>query len=147
MSLSVTTRAMTMLSRCYSELQRLGAFEERFEYLHLPAMVGQATFGFERWLNQQLYASKRWKSARDKVIIRDDACDLGMVGYPIGGKLIVHHINPVTQEMIERDDLLLYDPENLICVSHYTHLAIHFGDKSLLPELPVERRPGDTTLW
>lgn len=136
-----------MISRCYSELQKLQTFEERFEYLRLAGIVGQSTFGFDRWLNQHLYASRQWANARDKVIIRDDACDLGVDGYPIGGKVIVHHMNPITVEMIEVEDPAIYDPELLVCVSHYTHLAIHFGDESLLPKLPVERRPGDTLLW
>lgn len=136
-----------MISRCYSELQRLKTFEERFEYLRLAGIVGQSTFGFERWLNQQFYASGPWASARDKVIIRDDGCDLGVEDYPIRGKLIVHHMNPITRELIELNDPSIYDPELLICVSHYTHLAIHFGDEHLLPKIPVERRPGDTNLW
>lgn len=138
---------MVVISRCYSELQRLKTFEERFEYLRLAGVVGQSTFGFERWLNQHFYASRRWANARDKVIVRDDACDLGVADYPVNGKLVVHHMNPITPELIELDDPSIYDPELLICVSYYTHLAIHFGDESLLPQLPVERRPGDTLLW
>lgn len=135
------------MTRSYSELLRFNTFEDRYEYLRLAGLVGQSTFGFDRWMNQQFYASPLWASARDKIIIRDDACDLGIVDYPINGKLIVHHIIPITMEMILTNDPLLYDPENLICVSHYTHLAIHFGDESLLPKAPVERRPGDTKLW
>lgn len=141
------TVAMTMIERCYSELLRIQSFEDRYEYLRLAGVVGQSTFGFDRWINQQFYASQQWGAARDKAIVRDDGCDLGIVDFPINGKLIVHHMTPITMEMILANDPLIYDLENLICVSHYTHLAIHFGDKSLLPAVPVERRPGDTKLW
>ena len=110
-------------------------------------MVGKETFGFDRYLNQAFYTSSIWKSVRDKVIIRDEGCDLGIEGYPIFGKVIIHHLNPITSDELEHDDRSLLDLDNLICTSLNTHNAIHFGDERLLPSLPKERRPGDTLLW
>ena len=39
------------------------------------------------------------------------------------------------------------DLDNVICVSSNTHKAIHYGNESLLPKDPVERRPNDTCPW
>lgn len=130
----------------YSELKRLPTFNERYDYLRCKGDIGKETFGFDRYLNQQLYRSQRWKSIRQQVIIRDNGCDLGIDGYELD-RIIVHHMNPITIEdvMELRDEI--FDPEFLICCSHRTHEAIHFGDASLLPKDPVERKPGDTKLW
>lgn len=133
--------------RRYSELIRLPTFEERFEYLKLCGNVGESTFGFDRYLNQALYTSQKWRTTRDEVLIRDNACDMGLEDWPINGKIIVHHMNPLTLEDIENMPDEIFDPEYLVCVSHNTHQAIHYGDASLLPKLPIERKPGDTCPW
>ena len=133
--------------KTYSELITIPTFEERYEYLRLDGIVGKATFGYDRYLNQILYTSREWRRFRDDIIIRDMGCDLAIPGFEIPVRAIVHHINPITLEdfMNTSDDI--FDPENLVCVSFNTHQAIHYGDASLLPELPVERRPNDTCLW
>jgi hypothetical protein len=136
-----------MMTRSYTEFKRLRTFEERYKYLKLGGTVGQSTFGFDRYLNQMLYASKRWKKTRDNIIIRDNACDLGMEDYDIGSKIFIHHMNPIVLDDFDIDNDLFYDPEFLICTSYDTHNAIHFGDESLLPKLPIERRPNDTCPW
>lgn len=131
----------------YSELVSLPTFEERFRYLQLKGSVGRETFGFDRYLNQIFYRSQRWKSIRDKVIIRDNACDLGAEGYEIYSRVLIHHMNPITLQDIERESEFLLDPEYLICTTHNTHNAIHFGDENLLIKPPVERTPNDTCPW
>lgn len=136
-----------MKHRTYSELRRLSTFEERFDYLKLYGEVGEATFGFDRWINQFFYHSFEWKSTRDYVIARDNACDLGVRGYDIHARLIVHHMNPITPEQVEQRDEVILDPEFLICTTHRTHNAIHYGNDSLLPKPVLERTPGDTRLW
>lgn len=133
--------------RCYRELRRLETFEERYRYLKLAGQVGAAMFGFNRHFNQTFYQSKRWQSARSKVILRDKGCDLGMEDREIGKGLVIHHMNPITLDDILEDRDWIYDPEYLICVSDRTHKAIHYGDKSLLILPPIERTPGDTKLW
>jgi len=135
------------MTKSYKELIKLDSFEERYRYLRLTGHVGEDTFGWDRYLNQLLYRSQRWKQTRDKVIIRDEGCDLGMPDRPIKGRVIVHHINPLTAQDIERDSEKLYDLDNLICVSHSTHNAIHYGDESQLDILPPERTPNDTCPW
>lgn len=122
-------------------------FDERYDYLKLSAKIGEATFGYERYLNQIFYGSPEWKAFRRDVIIRDNGMDLGLDGYDIGDHIEVHHINPITSEMIENNDPLLMDMENVICTSSKTHKAIHYGDKSLLPKRPIERMPNDTCPW
>lgn len=136
---------ITMIRR-YSELCRLQTFEERFDYLKLKGVVGESTFGFDRYLNQLLYRSSEWKKVRNAVIVRDDGCDMGLADYP-ANRIIVHHMNPLSVEDLENRSDLIFDPEFLICVSFNTHNAIHFGDETLLPKLPVERKPGDTCPW
>lgn len=132
----------------YRELQELKTFEERYEYLKLNAVVGDETFGFDRWLNQKLYTSQRWRSVRDQVIVRDNGCDLGIEGNEIFYKIIIHHINPISvKDFIESNDDLLFDLDNLICVSDLTHRAIHYGNKEMLPKPLFERRPNDTCPW
>lgn len=136
-----------MIIRCYKELSRIDSYEDRFRYLKLAGQVGESTFGFDRYLNQILYSSKRWKQARNTVIIRDEGRDMGVKGYEIPGHVIIHHMNPISVEDVEKDSEFIYDPEFLICVSPLTHNAIHYGDESLLPKGPVERRPNDTCPW
>lgn len=136
-----------MRIRTYTELIRIEDFVDRYEYLRLRGEVGVATFGWERWLNQELYKSLKWRRVRDKVIIRDMGCDLAHPDFQIGDRIIIHHMNPLTPEDIEDDVDEIYEPEFLICTSHMTHNAIHYGDQKLLPQLPVERFPGDTCPW
>ena len=136
-----------MRIKTYSELIALPTFEERFEYLQLKGTVGQETFGFDRYLNQILYSSKEWKHLRNKIIVRDNGCDLALEGFEIYGRILIHHINPITiDDAIKRRETI-FDPENLVCVTHNTHNAIHYGDKSLLITGPVERRANDTCPW
>lgn len=133
--------------RSYSELRRLDTFIERFRYLSLHGTVGKETFGFDRYMNQQFYRSREWRQLRHKIIVRDNGCDLGVPGYDIHDAIYIHHLNPMTVEHIENGDPCILDPDNLISVTHLTHNAIHYGNESLLPQLFVERRPGDTKLW
>jgi len=144
----VSSMVRPLRVRTYKELRRLETFEERYDYLRLRGEVGAATFGFDRWMNQQFYRSREWKQARDAVIFRDNGCDLGVPGYEILSRLLVHHMNPVSAEDLSHGEVaLLLDPEYLITTTHRTHNAIHYGDDSLLPRAVVERRPGDTKLW
>lgn len=133
--------------RTYSELVSLPSFKERYEYLRLNGSVGLDTFGFDRYLNQEFYRSKEWKSIRDQVIIRDNGCDLGVDGYEIYGRIVIHHMNPILQADILNRTQLLLDPDYLICTTHATHNAIHYGDEELLPREPVERTRNDTCPW
>lgn len=138
---------MSTTIRRYSELLNYTTLEERYEYLRLYARVGDTTFGFERYLNQRFYTSREWRTVRDHVIARDLGGEMGIVDFPISGRIIIHHMNPMApQDLIEANDLIL-DPEYLISVSHNTHNAIHYGDKSLLPQPYVPRTPGDTDSW
>jgi hypothetical protein len=125
----------------------LDTFEERYQYLRLTGTVGLRTFGFDRWINQGFYKSREWKSARDKVISRDNGCDLGIPGYEIYSGLLVHHMNPITLLDIEHGEEFIIDPNYLITTSIRTHNAIHYGDETLLPRGPIVRKMGDTTLW
>ena len=136
-----------MRIKTYSELIELPTFEERFEYLQLKGIVGQETFGFDRYLNQILYNSKEWKHLRNEIIVRDNGCDLALEGFEIHGRILIHHINPITIDDVIKRREMVFDPENLICVTHNTHNAIHYGDKSLLITGPVERRANDTCPW
>ena len=139
-------KTMTTI-RTYSELCQLSTFEERFDYLRLNGSVGKDTFGFGRYLNQQFYRSREWKRIRDRVILRDNGCDLGVEGYEIRGRILIHHINPISVEDIHTMSDLLMNPEYLICVSHRTHNAIHYGDESLIITAPIERTQNDTCPW
>lgn len=136
-----------MKIRSYSDLQRLPTFEERLEYLTLKGAVGQKTFGFDRWMNQNFYRSKQWKSVRQEVILRDNGCDLGVPGHEIAVYLLIHHMNPVTQDDIRNTSDWLLDPEYLITTTRQTHNAIHYGIKSLTPKTVIRRERGDTKLW
>ena len=134
--------------RRYTELVQLCTYEERFRYLSLEGVVGGDTFGFDLYLNQQFYRSAEWKRARDIVISRDRGCDLGIPGREIQGKILVHHMNPLTVADIQGGGEFMLDPEYLVCVSHETHNAIHYGDKSVCrADIPVKRQPGDTAPW
>lgn len=138
---------MSTSIRSYHELSQLKTFEERFEYLKLSARIGEETFGTERFLNQFFYGTPEWRALRQNALIRDQGCDLGIEDHPIGGRIEVHHINPITAEDIKNRDPCLLDLENVICVSSNTHKAIHYGDASLLPHDPIERKPNDTCPW
>ena len=134
--------------RTYGELIKIENFLDRYEYLKLNGSVGTETFGFDRWLNQIFYRSPEWKHIREEVIIRDDGCDLGIRDRPIGGRIYVHHMNPIdVNSIVERKSILL-NPDFLICCSHNTHEAIHYGNSDiLLPDKFVERKPNDTIPW
>ena len=138
---------MQQFKRSYRELSRLPTFEERYRYLRLQGKVGKDTFGFDRYLNQALYSSTEWKRFRREILIRDDGCDLGIPDRLIAGKVLIHHINPLTIEDVEKRSSVIFDPNNVICVSHLTHQAIHYGDENLLPKDPIMRRPGDHCPW
>lgn len=133
--------------RSYSELRRLSTFEERFKYLSLRGQVGRSTFGFDRYINQKFYTSSQWRHIRQQIIVRDQGCDLGIDGYEIHNRLVIHHMNPLTADEISDGDLSILDPEFLITTTHQTHNAIHYGDEKLLAKPLVVRRPGDTKLW
>ena len=137
----------TTLIRPYSQLKRLQTFEERYDYLKLGGVVGEDTFGFDRYLNQNFYRSREWKRVRDEVIMRDNGCDLGVDGHEIRGKILIHHMNPIISEDIHRVSDYLLNPEYLICVTHRTHNAIHYGDESLIVTAPIERTQNDTCPW
>lgn len=137
---------MTMI-RTYSELSRLKTFKERYEYLRLDGVVGENTFGFDRYLNQAFYKSKEWKDIRRFVIIRDNGCDLGVEGYEIHTNIIIHHMNPIRQDdILSRTDLLM-NPEYLITTMLNTHNAIHYGTEELLATAQISRSKNDTCPW
>ena len=136
-----------MSIRTYSELITIPTFEERFEYLQLKGSVGKDTFGYDRYLNQVLYSSPEWKSLRNQIIIRDGGCDLACDGYDIYGKVLIHHLNPITVEDVLARSRKVFDPDNLVCVSHSTHNAIHYGDVDLLVTGPIIRTKNDTCPW
>ena len=133
--------------RTYKELSAFRTFAERFRYLQLKGVVGLDTFGFDRILNQRFYRSQTWKTIRDRVIVRDNGCDLGIEDRAIYGKILIHHMNPISPEDVMQQSDILLNPEYLICVSHTTHNAIHYGDETLLMTVPVERSKNDTCPW
>lgn len=133
--------------RTYSELIQIPTFEERYKYLRISGSVGADTFGFDRYLNQTFYKSAIWRRLRNQIIVRDNGCDLADLDHPIYGKIIIHHMNPVdTDDVIYQREILL-NPDYLICVSHITHNAIHYGSEELLPSDLIERKPNDTCPW
>lgn len=136
-----------MRTRSYRELSRIATFDQRFSYLSLKGEVGAATFGFDRWINQEFYRSREWRDVRDEVISRDLGCDLGVPGYEIHTELLVHHMNPMTPEDVIHGNSWIIDPDYLITTTHRTHNAIHFGDERQLARPFVERKAGDTKLW
>lgn len=134
--------------RTYTELSKLKTFEERFRYLQLHGSVGMDTFGYDRYINQVLYKSSEWKRVRNDILIRDNGCDLGVEGYDIQFKPIIHHMNPLTLDQIMNRDPVIFDPDFLISTTHETHNAIHYGDDSILrTKTIIERKPNDTKLW
>lgn len=135
------------MMKTYNECIKLKTFDERFEYLRLNGLVGQETFGYSRYLNQILYRSPEWKQLRRHVIMRDKGCDLAMEDYEICGKILIHHINPISLQDIEERGPKVFDMNNLITVSFMTHQAIHYGSKDLLLLDPVERKPNDQCPW
>lgn len=138
---------MTTNIKTYSELITLPTFKERYHYLKMNGMVGEETFGFDRWLNQAFYKSKEWLAIRDHVIFRDNGCDLGIPEREIHGRVLIHHMNPITKrDILDRSEFLL-NPEYLITTTKVTHDAIHFSDESLLYEDPIERTINDTCPW
>ena len=136
-----------MSIKTYSELILLPTFEERFKYLQLNGRVGDDTFGFDRYINQNFYRSTEWKRIRDLVIMRDNGCDLALEGYEIYGRILIHHMNPITVKDVELSTEYLMNPEYLICVTHNTHNAIHYGDDKLINKGPVVRTKNDTCPW
>lgn len=140
-------KVIRMSIKTYSELITLPTFEERFRYLQLNGFVGKDTFGFYRYLNQTLYRSQEWKSLRNEIIFRDKGCDLACEGYEIAGRILIHHINPITIEDIVKRNPIIFDPENLITTVHNTHNAIHYGDEDLLFKAPAQRSRNDTCPW
>lgn len=141
-------KLQTLPTRRYSELSQLKTFEERFNYLKLDGVVGKDTFGFDRFLNQEFYRSKEWRRIRDIVIARDLGCDMGLEDCPILGKVLIHHMNPITVSDLATMRDVVVNPEYLICVSHETHNAIHYGNDDILRSREVtERKPNDTCPW
>lgn len=136
-----------MIIKSYSKMLTFPTLEERFRYLELKGSVGKDTFGYDRYLNQILYHSGEWKSFRNDIIIRDNGCDLACEGHEIHKRILVHHINPITVEDVLNRSPKVFDPENVVCVSHITHNAIHYGDENLLMTAPVERSQNDTCPW
>lgn len=138
----------TMKIRTYAELSKLKTFEERYEYLKLDGVVGEETFGFDRYLNQQFYKyDPDWKKIRDEVIFRDNGCDLGIEGREINGLILVHHMNPITKDDILNRSQYLLNPNYLITTIKSTHDAIHYGSEDLLMKDPVVRSKNDTCPW
>lgn len=136
-----------MTTRTYHELSQLKTFDEKFAYLRLEGGVGRSTFGFDRHINQRFYTSREWKDIRRHVILRDQGCDLGIVGHEIYISPLIHHMNPMdANDIIHGEDWIL-DPEYLITTKHDTHNAIHYGLESLAPRVVTERSPNDTKLW
>lgn len=136
-----------MSIKTYSDLIKIPDFRSRFNYLRLDARVADPTFGFDRYLNQRFYTSTEWKKFRRDIILRDEGYDLAHKDFPIQGRIIIHHLNPIRPEDLENGIDLLMDPNNVVCVSNDTHNAIHFGVDDIVRSDYVERRPGDTTLW
>lgn len=138
---------MMTRSKTYSELISIPSFIERYRYLRIGGRVGEDTFGHDRYLNQILYTSREWRSFRNKIITRDNGCDLAHGDRMLFERIIVHHINPITVEDVLNRHPKIFDPENVVCVSDITHKAIHYGDENLLIKDPIERRPNDTCPW
>jgi hypothetical protein len=133
--------------RTYSEMSKLETFEERFDYLKLSGEVGRSTFGFDRYINQRFYTSYEWKGVRQRVVMRDNGCDLGIPGYEINGALLIHHMNPMTADDIIHGESWIFNPEFLITTTQYTHNGIHYGTNANLPKVVTARSPKDTKLW
>ena len=135
------------MTKTYLEMLELPTYEERVNYLRLDGIVGADTFGHDRYLNQILYHTPEWKKIRYEVINRDAACDLALSDYPMFDHVVVHHINPITVEMILNRDPAVFDLNNLVCVSERTHNSIHYGTEGPNSMVPVERKKNDTCPW
>lgn len=146
-TISQQKKMMTMMTKTYHELIQLETYEERLEYLKLRGSVGKETFGYDRYLNQVFYKSREWRSIRDEIIIRDNACDLGILDRDIYSNIIIHHINPITIDDIKNKSFKLIDPNNLICVTKFTHDLIHYSNNTKSINLCMERTKHDTTPW
>ncbi len=133
--------------KTYQELITFDNFEDRFNYLKLSGRIGDETFGSNRWVNQIFYKSREWLSFRDRVIRRDNGCDLGVEGREIFGPILIHHINPITLEDIVERDPKVFDMNNVITTMLSTHNAIHYSDAGILVLDPVERTQNDTCPW
>lgn len=135
--------------RSYSELIQIPTIEQRFQYLWTPGLVGEDTFGGYRYLNQEFYRSKEWQQFRNSIIVRDNGCDMAFPGEEIGGIVVIHHINPITPEDIIKHNSMIFEPENVVCVSEFTHKMIHYGtfDDYIRATQFVVRRPNDTCPW
>lgn len=138
---------MSLTLRTYSELKQIPSFEDRYEYLRLDGLVGDPTFGYDRWMNQEFYSSSEWKRIRHIVIARDEGCDLGVSGFEIHDRIYIHHMNPMRIEDLVEGSGDILDPEYLISTTHRTHNAIHYSDARHLIQPYVERRPGDHIPW
>ena len=148
----VDIRVLTMsrsspMSRSYLEMIKYPTFEERLQYLMLSGSIGYETFGYDRWVNQALYSSSEWKDFRHRVIVRDGGCDLGVEGYEIQRRPLIHHINPITKEMVLNRDPMIFDMNNVVTTTHQTHNAIHYGHDTNIRSGPVIRRQNDTCPW
>lgn len=135
------------MMRTYTELITIPTFEERFRYLKLDGVVGQSTFGYDRYLNQVLYHSDEWRRFRRDIIVRDNGCDLACDGFDIQIRALIHHIDPITVEDVLNRHPKVFDPDNVITTTYNTHRAIHYGDESLLIIAPIIRTPNDTCPW
>lgn len=136
------------MRKTYSELIKISSFKDRLEYLSLNGKVGNTTFGGHRYMNQMLYHSERWKTLRNKIILRDEGCDLAHDDYPIFGSIYIHHINPISMDDISNERACVFDPENLICAAFQTHNAIHYGlPEPLVTRIPTVRERYDTCPW
>lgn len=135
------------MKKTYTSMMKFKSFDERYRYLKTNSEIFSESFGANRYLNQSLYKSKEWIKARNKVIFRDDGFDLGSKDRKIDGKIIVHHINPITEEQILNRDPDIFNPDNLISCSEYTHKCLHFGKDESLLEKPKKRFLYDTCPW
>lgn len=138
---------MAKIIRTYSELISFPTFLERYKYLEIGGAVGKETFGWDRYLNQVLYHSDEWRQFRHTIIVRDEGNDLACEGFKLYGKILIHHINPITVEDVLNRDLKIFDPENVITTCLNTHNAIHYGGESLLIQGPIVRTPNDMCPW
>lgn len=141
-------KTLKNLTKSYKELSLIDNYIERYNYLKLDGVLGAETFGFDRWVNQRFYKTDEWKRLRESIILRDDGNDMGADGYPIKGKILIHHINPISLDDIVNKKSLVLDPDNLVCVSLLTHNAIHYGNDELMKDkILIERKPYDTCPW
>lgn len=140
------TEMSRMSIRRYSELIRIPTFSDRFTYASLQGKVGAETFAGRRLLNQDFYRSAEWRRAREVAIVRDLGCDLAHPDVPIAGKIIIHHLNPITLDDLSNLELIL-DPEFMVCVSLDTHNAIHYGSVAAQKEGYTPRSQNDTCPW